>query len=405
LTAIRDALAGQLGLAIHRAAGIARRIAPARGRDPRRLAVVCDSFLYWASSQAVALAQTGLSVTLYYVDRGSDFTGSEEDRSVLLDRARASGVQTVAVPRLRPTAVVKHALWLHRDLRRRKIATLVVHSHGDPRYATLALALPVALIVHDPQIHSGDTISMPPLPIRAISRVAETTASCVIVHSARLLDQLRPLLARLPIGVIPLGIDMAAAPAPVPSARRLLLFGRLFAYKGVDTALDAFGLLSQELPDVKLIVAGRGPLAARARGYANVEVREEYISDADVHVLLDESRLVLLPYKDATQSGVGLLAIARGVPVLVTRTGGLPELVPPSSPGLVVPPDDPQSLAAAIRESIDHDEDLRRAIHDHAAARFATGVAARRLRAELRRLGVLGEDLAVAGEEPMGARR
>jgi glycosyltransferase involved in cell wall biosynthesis len=388
LSALRDVLAGRFGLAIHWVAAALRRLAPAGQRDGSRLAVVCDSFLHSAVPQAIALHQAGSSVALYYVDRGSDFTSSEEDRSRMLDRAAAHGVELVPVPRLRIGSVVKHTLWLHRDMRRRKIATLVVHSHGDPRYATLALALPVALIVHDPQTHSGDEVSIRPLPIRLISRMAETTASCLIVHSAQLLDQVRPLLARLPIGVIALGIDMADGPVPVSPERRLLLFGRLFAYKGVDTALDAFELLSRELPDAKLVVAGRGPLAARARGHANVEVREEYLTDAQMDELLEQARLVLLPYKDATQSGVGLLAVARGVPTVVTRTGGLPDLVPDCAPGLIVAPDDPESLAAAIAANIDHDDDLRRAVFDHAAARFAFPVAARELRSELQRLGV-----------------
>lgn len=391
MTAIRAAAAAQLGLAIHRAARLMRRLAPAGARDPRRLAVVCDAFLHVGCPQAVALRATGLEVTLYYVDRGSDFTGSEEDRSQMLEHARAHGVQTVPVPRLRPAAVVSHALWLHRDLRRRRIATLVVHAHGDPRYGTLALALPVALIVHDPQTHSGDTVSMAPLPIRVVSRFAEASASCLIVHSTRLLEQMRPLLRRLPIGVIPLGIDMATAPAPVPPARKLLLFGRLFAYKGVDTALDAFALLRERLPDAQLIVAGRGPLAATARGREGVEVHEGYISEASVEELLAHARLVLLPYKDATQSGVGLQAVARGVPTVVTRTGGLPDLVPDRAPGLIVAPGDTQGLAQAIAAHVDHGNDLRQAVYDHAAARFSFPLAARRLRTELARLHVLAD--------------
>jgi glycosyltransferase involved in cell wall biosynthesis len=391
LTAIRAAASGQLGLAIHRAARLMRALLGAGGREPRRLAVVCDAFLHVGCPQAVALRETGLEVTLYYVDRGSDFTGSEEDRTQMLEHAQAHGVQTVPVPRLRPAAVLSHALWLHRDLRRRGIATLVVHAHGDPRYATLGLALPVALIVHDPQTHSGDTVSMAPLPIRIVSRFAEASASCLIIHSARLVDQMRPLLRRLPVGVIPLGIDMAHAPTPIPPERKLLLFGRLFAYKGVDTALDAFALLRERLPDAQLIVAGRGPLAATARGREGVDVREGYISEAEIGRLLMQARLVLLPYKDATQSGVGLQAVAQGVPTVVTRAGGLPDLVPSRAPGLIVAPGDAQGLAEAIAAHVDHDSDLRQAVYDHAAARFSFPLAARQLRAELARLDVLAD--------------
>jgi glycosyltransferase involved in cell wall biosynthesis len=378
-------------LAIHRLAGGVRAIVGARARaDPANIAVVCYAFLRYGSAQAIGLKQSGLNVTLYYADRLNEFAGSEQDRALFLDRVGAAGVELVPVPRRRIASLLKDTLWLHRDLRRRKIALAVVQSHIDPRYATLGLALPVALLVHDPQTHTGDTLSSFPAPVRLIARVAELTSACLIVHSARLFDQIRPLLRRLPIGVAPHGADMAPAPAPIPGERRLLIFGRLFEYKGVDTALEAFRSLPPELSDVKLIVAGRGPLAALARGQTNVEVREEYVSEADVQALLGGTRLVLLPYKDATQSGVGLLAVARGVPCVVSSVGGLPELVPDSAPGLVVPPGDAPRLALAILANIDHDEDLRNATYQHAASQFAWPVAARRLRSELQRLGLDG---------------
>lgn len=394
-----EALSGWIGQLINRAAGCLRHIVARTAEpDPMNIAVLCDAFLRYGSAQAIGLSQTGLSVTLYYIDRivefgnhADEFGNHAEDRAIFLDRARAAGVELVPLPRRRMRSLCKHALWLHRDLRRRKIAAAVVQSHIDPRYATLGLALPVVLILHDPQTHSGDTPSTLPAPVRLISRIAELTSFCLIVHSGQLFEQIRPLLRRLPIGVVPHGTDMALAPADIPCERRLLIFGRLFPYKGVDTALEAFRALPESLADAKLVVAGRGPLAALARSQQNVEVYEEYIADPDVDILLKGVRLVLLPYKDATQSGVGLQAVARGVPCVVSSAGGLPELVRDSLPGLVVPPDDPARLAEAIIAHIDHDDDLRRKIYDHTATNFAWSVVAQQLRSELRRLGLDGE--------------
>lgn len=384
-----EALAGGIGLLIHRAAGGLRHLV---GRttepDPMNIAVLCDAFLRYGSAQAIGLSQAGLSVTLYYIDRIDEFGNRPEDRAIFLDRARAAGVELVPLPRRRMRSLRKHALWLHRDLRRRKVVAAVVQSHIDPRYATLGLALPVVLILHDPQTHSGDTLSTFPAPVRLISRIAELTSFCLIIHSHQLLEQIRPLLRRLPIGVVPHGTDMASAPVHVPRERKLLVFGRLFAYKGVDTALEAFRLLPENLADAKLVVAGRGPLAALARSQQHVEVYEEYITDPDVEILLKDARLVLLPYKDATQSGVGLQAVARGVPCVVSSAGALPELVPDSLPGLVVPPDDPARLADAIVAHIDHDDGLRRGIYNHAATDFTWLAVARRLHSELQRLGL-----------------
>jgi glycosyltransferase involved in cell wall biosynthesis len=359
---------------------------------------MCDSFLRYGCFQAAALRRTGLNVTLYYVDRVDEFGGSAADRELFLKHAEGSGVAIVALPRRRMKSLLSHTLWLHRDIRRRKIASAIVHSHVDPRYGTLGLGMDVAMVIHDPQTHSGDTPSTFPLPVRLLSRLVELTSSCLIVHSDLLFDQVGPVLRKMPVGVVPHGADVAVTATPVPGKRRLLIFGRLFAYKGVDTALEAFEALPEEMSDVVLIVAGRGPFANQARGRPNVYVREEYISDADVDVLLESVRLVLLPYKDATQSGVGSLAIARGVPCIVTRAGSLSELVPDSSPGLIVRPNEPEKLAAAIVENIDHDESLRRAVRDHAAAHFAWPVVAQRWCDELRRLGL------EAGKVPVSAR-
>ena len=380
----RDSFGAWVGWIVHRIARRMRNVAcKSFDANPENVAVVCDWFLRYAPLQAIGLRHAGLNVTLYYIDRVDEFGGSEAERALLLERARAAGVELVPLPRRRIRSLLQHTLWLHRDLRRRRIGTIVAHAHIDPRYATLGLGLPVALFVHDPQIHSGDSLSTFPLPVRFISRLAEVTSSCIIIHSGRLRGQLRPLLRRIPLGIVPHGADMSSAPATIPTKRRLLIFGRLFAYKGVDTALEAFHTLPSALSDVELVVAGRGPLAALARNQHNVTLREEYISDSEIEALIDDSRIVLLPYKDATQSGVGLQAVARGVPCIVSRTGGLPELVQDAMDTLVVPPDDPQRLADAIVAHVDHDDQLRGLIYDNTAANFAWPIAAQKLRGEL----------------------
>lgn len=386
-----DTLAALVGSVVHKGVGYARRTITAPHRaDRANIAVLCDPFLRYGCAQAIGLKRLGLNVTLYYVDRLGEFAGNESDRTVYLDRAAASGVDVVSLPQRRIRSLLSHTLWLHRDLRRRRIAVAVVQWHIDPRYATVGFALPVALMVHDPQPHSGDSLSTFPLPVRLVARTAELTSACLVVHSDRLFDQIRPLLRRLPIAVVPHGAEMASGPAPMPAERRLLIFGRLFAYKGVDTALSAFKLLPPRMSDVTLVVAGRGPLAEIARGQHNVELIEGYVADHDIDVLLDGARLVLLPYKDATQSGVGLQAVARGVPCVVSAVGGLPELVQDSSEGLVVPPDSPEQLAEAIVGHIDDQSVLRTAIYDYAATHFAWPIVAHRLLSEMTRLGLFG---------------
>jgi glycosyltransferase involved in cell wall biosynthesis len=82
----------------------------------------------------------------------------------------------------------------------------------------------------------------------------------------------------------------------------------------------------------------------------------------------------VLPYDQASQSGVGLLAMGRGIPSIVTRVGALPELAVDDS--LVVPPHDPAALASAILGHLDHGEVLRRRVLEHARRNFSWEVAA-----------------------------
>ena len=91
-----------------------------------------------------------------------------------------------------------------------------------------------------------------------------------------------------------------------------------------------------------------GALAKRAGGAPSVRMLDRYIPDEEVEALFKAADVVVLPYRSATQSGVTHVAYALGVPVITTNVGGLAETVRPGETGLVVPPEDPAALAAAI---------------------------------------------------------
>ena len=134
-----------------------------------------------------------------------------------------------------------------------------------------------------------------------------------------------------------------------------VFFGYVRRYKGLDTLLEAWAAVRRERPAV-LIVAGdfyERPepyrrLAAAAGGPEAVRMIEGYRSDDDVEALFRAADVAVLPYRSATQSGVTHVAYALGVPVITTDVGGLAETVSPGITGLIVPPEDPAALAAAI---------------------------------------------------------
>ncbi len=101
-----------------------------------------------------------------------------------------------------------------------------------------------------------------------------------------------------------------------------------------------------------------------------------YISESEVDGILQGARLVALPYTQASQSGVGMLAIAAGVPVVVSDLGSLPELAYDGS--FVSAAGDAGALADTILRHLDDGPDVRARVLAHARARFSWEEAARR---------------------------
>ena len=177
----------------------------------------------------------------------------------------------------------------------------------------------------------------------------------------------------------------------------VLFWGNILPYKGIDDLLTAFSRLRD--PGFTLAVAGKWSLPAavkeqwlrEARADGRVALFEGFLEASRVRDLLCAADLLILPYKQATQSGVGFAALRYGLPLLVTRTGSLPELLPEDFRGRwVVPPSSPDRLAAAIAAFFTQSADERAAagtkLRSYAAARFSWDDIARRTLEVYRRL-------------------
>jgi len=144
---------------------------------------------------------------------------------------------------------------------------------------------------------------------------------------------------------------------PVPVAQTepvALFFGTWTTYKGIDVLIDAFGLVRAQIPTARLILAGAisadvdGPqLLARAAANG-VDARPGYLAMDDVPGLIESARVLVTPYIRASASGVAHLAYTFGRPVIGTTVGDLPASIEDGVTGLLVPPNDPERLAAAM---------------------------------------------------------
>ncbi|WP_203897759.1 glycosyltransferase [Virgisporangium aliadipatigenens] len=126
--------------------------------------------------------------------------------------------------------------------------------------------------------------------------------------------------------------------------------GRLSPEKGVDTLIEAVGRLDGGTLDI----AGEGPsraeLQALAGEVAPGRVRfHGRLARADLHALIRTAAVAAVPSRWHENAPLAVLeAFACGVPVVATSLGGLPELVRDGVDGAIVPPADPDALAAAL---------------------------------------------------------
>ncbi|MBI4516739.1 MAG: glycosyltransferase [Deltaproteobacteria bacterium] len=135
----------------------------------------------------------------------------------------------------------------------------------------------------------------------------------------------------------------------------LLFFGLVRRYKGLTDLIRAMPEIGRRRA-CTLVVAGefyepRAPYQALVDelGLAErVRLLDRYVPNEEVGVYFSAADVVVVPYRAATQSGVVALAQQFHRPVVVTRVGGLPDMIGEGVTGLVVPPADPAALAAAV---------------------------------------------------------
>ena len=160
-----------------------------------------------------------------------------------------------------------------------------------------------------------------------------------------------------------------AWPQPHGGPLRLLHFGRLLPYKGLDLLAEALAILGPR-PDLMVRVAGFGPESAELRALRrlpNVAVDNRWVPEDEVGPLLSWSDALILPYREASQSGVAAAALAAGRPVVATRVGGLIEQLGGCDRAFLCEPTAGQ-LADALRRLVDHPPAAALAPEDPVAA-------------------------------------
>lgn len=208
-----------------------------------------------------------------------------------------------------------------------------------------------------------------------LQRLAYRTAHRIVANSRAAADRLR--LENVPadrIVVVPNGVD-GRLPPRKPKKRPwvILTVARLRSEKTVDVAVEAMARLPAGHKAVELWIAGDGPERARLQALVSERQLADRVSflghREDVPELLRQADAFVLSSRTEGSPNALLEAMAAGLPCVATNVGGVPELIEHGRTGLLVPPDDPDTLARALAGLLSVPE---RAVAMGDAARAAT---------------------------------
>ena len=144
-----------------------------------------------------------------------------------------------------------------------------------------------------------------------------------------------------------------------PSAKKhILFFGRISPYKGIDILFEAIPEFLKHNPNEVFIIAGKN-----SGGYQynegvlnkfpnNIFIIDKYIANEELGTLIRNSKFVVCPYIDATQSGVLMTAYAFNTPVVASSVGAFPEYIEDKKFGLLMENNNHQELAKKMCEAL-----------------------------------------------------
>ncbi len=230
----------------------------------------------------------------------------------------------------------------------------------------------VLISIHDPFPHSGEEADTR----RLSSRVYQYLNNRFIKHHLLYNDLMVSAYAEdrgigedriLTSSLGPYDYLRAVGQEAAPAKCDFLIFGRIQKYKGIDLLLEAFVLVLQDFPDATLTIAGSGAFWFDVTDYRipekNLTIINRFIPGGELAGLLEGTKVVVCPYRDATQSGVVMSAYAFHRPVIVTNVGALSQVVEDGKTGFIVEPNNPEALADAMKRVLRPDQPLKDAAH------------------------------------------
>jgi alpha-maltose-1-phosphate synthase len=210
---------------------------------------------------------------------------------------------------------------------------------------------------HDPILHSGENTGIASTLSRLVNALLRNISQKVIVHGEEIRSTMiesfhldKNKVISVPHGNYNLFLQWKKEGAP--EIDTFLFFWRIIDYKGLDVLLESLDTVKKTIPSYKLIIAGAWNLerykALIEKNTSNIEIFNKNIPDEEVWRYFTRAEFVVVPYRDATWSGVIPLAYAFSRPVIASRVWALPSAIVEGQTGVTVSPESPIVLGEAI---------------------------------------------------------
>lgn len=213
--------------------------------------------------------------------------------------------------------------------------------------------------------HEGtlaDVLSSALYPLRQYLNMADH----IVAVSQAAADFISLLVDYVPISVIPNGVDcefFGPRPGVKRTGKRVLFVSRLVNRKGPHVLIRAFKRVLDKVPDAELFIVGEGylsPILQMMTYDLGLSDSVKFLGDIRQEKLARmyaSSDIFVLPSLHAESFGMVLLeAMASEVPVIASRTGGVPEVVRDGKEGILVKPGDEEQLAQAMLELLKNED-------------------------------------------------
>ncbi|MDD1680270.1 MAG: glycosyltransferase [Methanoregula sp.] len=188
------------------------------------------------------------------------------------------------------------------------------------------------------------------------------SADLVTTNSRYTTQQIEALVpVNPPCRVIPMGVLLPEKTLHVQPRKPAVLFvGRLVEWKGTDTLIRSIPRVRKEITGTELFIVGEGPLQGTLQKLVqDLDLGESVhfcgrVTDTELARLYDAVSVLVLPsrpYRGLVMEGLGVVlleAMSRGLPVIGSTTGGIPDIIEDGKNGFLLPCESHEILAEKI---------------------------------------------------------